>query len=71
MEVIKEKVEYLQGRVDKVIQNYLTQPGFEDWHLSALTKLNSELGFLKTIEHQFHSSKAYFYVSAKIDIVFS
>lgn len=46
----------------------LKTPDFADWHLSNLSKLNSDLGFYELIEGRLLNSKKYFSIVGNIDI---
>lgn len=68
MNNIKDKIESSINREKKVIQNFYSQKDFEDWHLSTLSKLFSDLGYFYLITDEISKSRNAFNTVGYIDI---
>jgi hypothetical protein len=68
MEIIKEKIEYSIARERKILEYFYTQKEFEDWYLSSLSSINSDLAFFYLIEGNPGLMKNYLSIVGYIDI---
>jgi len=66
--MIKEKIEYSIGREKKILQNFYSQKEFEDWHLSSLSSINSDLAFFYLIDGNLGLMKSYLSIVGYVDI---
>lgn len=68
MEMIKEKIEHSIVRERKILENFYTQKEFEDWYLSSLSSINSDLAFFYFIEGNLDLMKKYLSIVGYLDI---
>jgi len=66
--MMKDKIEYSLARERKILDNFYTQKEFEDWNLSSLSNINSDLAFFYFIEGNPDVMKKYLSIVGYIDI---